>query len=105
MRIAFDLDNTLIRCGYDFPLEKPRHRIWAKLLGGEQLRQGTKEITEHCRRQGWEVWVYTYFLPEQLVHTQTVLAAWHWPRWCSKPTAAQPRGDCSLHKASVELRD
>ena len=59
MRIAFDLDNTLIRCGYDFSLEKSRRRIWAKLLGGEQLRQGIKLLTDHCRQHGWEVWVYT----------------------------------------------
>ena len=59
MRIAFDLDNTLIRCGHDFSLEKPQQRIWAKLLGGEQLRHGIKELTDHCRQRGWEVWVYT----------------------------------------------
>ena len=59
MRLAFDLDNTLIRCGHDFPLEKPRRRFLAKLLGGEQLRHGIKELTDHCRQRGWEVWVYT----------------------------------------------
>ena len=59
MRLAFDLDNTLIRCGHDFPLSTPRRRLLAKLLGSEQLRQGIKEITDHCRQQGWEVWVYT----------------------------------------------
>ena len=59
MRLAFDLDNTLIRCGHDFPLENPQRRIWAKLLGGERLRQGIKPLTDHCRQHGWEVWVYT----------------------------------------------
>lgn len=59
MRIAFDLDNTLIRCGYDFLLERPRRRGLAWLLGSEGLRQGTVELAEHCRQQGWEVWVYT----------------------------------------------
>jgi hypothetical protein len=59
MRIAFDLDNTLIRCGHDFPLEKPLRRLWARLLGGEQLREGIKALTDYCRQQGWEVWVYT----------------------------------------------
>ncbi|SMB97271.1 hypothetical protein SAMN00120144_0331 [Hymenobacter roseosalivarius DSM 11622] len=48
MRIAFDLDNTLIRCGYDFPLEKPKRAMLAKLLGKEELRQGTKEIIDYC---------------------------------------------------------
>ena len=59
MRVAFDLDNTFIRCGHDFPLEKPQRSIWAKLFGGEQLRQGIKELTNNCRQRGWEVWVYT----------------------------------------------
>ncbi len=59
MRIAFDLDNTLIRCGYDFPLEKTQRRIWAKFLGDEQLREGVKALTDFCRQRGWEVWVYT----------------------------------------------
>lgn len=57
MRIAFDLDNTLIRCGHEFPLEKPS---WlTQLFGGERLRKGTAEAIAHCRQQGWEVWVYT----------------------------------------------
>ena len=59
MRIAFDLDNTLIRCGYDFPLEQPRRRVWAKLLGGEPLREGVVAVAAYCRQREWEVWVYT----------------------------------------------
>jgi phosphoserine phosphatase len=59
MRLAFDLDNTLIRCGSDFPLEKPQRRILARLLSNEQLRHGIKELTDFCRQCGWEVWVYT----------------------------------------------
>lgn len=59
MRIAFDLDNILIRCGHDFPLVTSQRRIWARLLGNEQLREETKELTDCCRQRGWEVWVYT----------------------------------------------
>ena len=59
MRLAFDLDNTLIRCGYEFPISTPKHRIWAKLLSNEQLRHEIKELTDSCRQRGWEVWVYT----------------------------------------------
>ncbi|AMJ66793.1 hypothetical protein [Hymenobacter sp. PAMC 26628] len=59
MRIAFDLDNTLIRCGYDFPLERPRRSRLARLLGSEGLREGVVELAEYCRQQGWEVWIYT----------------------------------------------
>lgn len=59
MHLAFDLDNTLIRCGHDFPLEKPQRRIWARLLGNEGLRHGIKELVDDCRQRGWEMWVYT----------------------------------------------
>ncbi|SFQ73685.1 hypothetical protein [Hymenobacter arizonensis] len=59
MRVAFDLDNTLIHCGYNFPLEKPRRYILARLLGGQRLRQGIEKLAEYCQQQGWEVWVYT----------------------------------------------
>lgn len=59
MRIAFDLDNTLIRCGHDFALETPKHRLLARLLGGEGLRRGIVELCRYCRAQNWEVWVYT----------------------------------------------
>lgn len=59
MRLAFDLDNTLIRCGHDFPLATPQRRILTRLLSNEQLRHGIKELTDACRQRGWEVWVYT----------------------------------------------
>ena len=59
MRIAFDLDNMLIRCGHDFPLEKPQRRIWAKILASEQLRQGVKKLTDFCCQRSWQVWIYT----------------------------------------------
>ncbi len=59
MRIAFDFDNTLIRSAHPFPLETPKRRFWARLLGKESLRAGIAELAAHCQRQGWEVWVYT----------------------------------------------
>jgi hypothetical protein len=59
MRLAFDLDNTLIRCGHAFPLETPQRRLLARLLSNEQLRHGIKALVADCHRQGWEVWVYT----------------------------------------------
>jgi hypothetical protein len=73
MRIAFDLDNTLIRCGHAFPLSTPQRRMWARLLGGERLREGVKELTDYCQQQGWEVWVYT----------TSYRSAWHirWLFW------------------------
>ncbi|AHJ98774.1 hypothetical protein [Hymenobacter swuensis] len=59
MRIAFDLDNTLIRNNYPFPLEQPRWPLLARVLGGEGLRQGIVQAASFCRAQDWEVWVYT----------------------------------------------
>lgn len=59
MRIAFDLDNTLIRSEYNFALETPTRWFWVRLLGKESLRAGIIELAEYCRQQGWEVWVYT----------------------------------------------
>ena len=59
MRLAFDLDNTLIRCGHDFPLATPQRRILARLLSSEHLRNGIKELTDYCHQHGWQVWVYT----------------------------------------------
>ena len=55
MRVAFDLDNTLIRCSHDFPLETPQRRILARLLSNESLRHGIKDLTDYCRQRGWEV--------------------------------------------------
>ena len=59
VRLAFDLDNTLIRSAHPFALETPRLGWLARLLGHESLRCGTAELMRHCQRQGWEVWVYT----------------------------------------------
>lgn len=57
MRIAFDLDDTLIPCEFAFPLE-PRPLL-ARLLGAEPLRRGTIELCRLLRRRGWRLWVYT----------------------------------------------
>jgi hypothetical protein len=59
VRLAFDLDNTLIRSAHPFALETPRLGWLARLLGHEPLRRGTGELLRHCQRQGWEVWIYT----------------------------------------------
>lgn len=59
MRIAFDLDNTLIRSEFDFELETPKYTWLAYLLGIERLRKGTGELIKFCQKQGWEVWIYT----------------------------------------------
>ena len=52
MRIAFDLDDTLIPCGHRFATEPPTRR--ARWLGCEPLRTGTVELIRHLRARGWE---------------------------------------------------
>lgn len=58
-RIAFDLDNTLIRGQHDFALEILKRKFWARLLGKESLRAGISELANYCQSYSWEVWVYT----------------------------------------------
>ncbi len=57
MRIAFDLDDTLIGCLHDFPEEAPRR--WARCLVRERLRKGTAELMRRLTREGHEIWIYT----------------------------------------------
>lgn len=59
MKVAFDLDNTLIRNEYNFPTEKPKKYFFAKFLSFEELREGTFEIFKFCKQQNWETWIYT----------------------------------------------
>jgi hypothetical protein len=57
MRIAFDLDDTLIPCEFSFPLERPPRL--ARLLGVEPLRLGAASLLRRLRQAGCSVWVYT----------------------------------------------
>jgi hypothetical protein len=57
MRIAFDLDDTLIPCGRSFPVESPTR--WARWLRVEPLRQGSVALLRELRRLGCDTWVYT----------------------------------------------
>jgi hypothetical protein len=59
MRIAFDLDNTLIPNGLCFETESPKHAFLARLLGCERLRVGTKTLFDDCHAKGYETWIYT----------------------------------------------
>jgi FMN phosphatase YigB (HAD superfamily) len=59
MRIAFDLDNTLIPCGYDFPLEKSAFQVWQKWWQLEKLRLGTIELFKFLQKNRHETWIYT----------------------------------------------
>lgn len=59
MRIAFDLDDTLIPCGQRFPLATPARARLATLLGTEPLRAGAPAMLRRLQREGHEIWVYT----------------------------------------------
>lgn len=58
-RIAFDLDNTLIRCGYDFPTEKPKRKFVSYFFKYEPLRSGITELVKRCEELGYKPCVYT----------------------------------------------
>jgi hypothetical protein len=59
MRIAFDLDTTLIEWGDAFPLETTMPfaplRPWFK----EPLRRGTRQLMRTLQAQGHDLWIYT----------------------------------------------
>jgi hypothetical protein len=57
MRIAFDLDDTLIPCGHRFAVEKPTRL--ARWFGAESLRLGAVELLKRLRSFGCEIWIYT----------------------------------------------
>lgn len=59
MRIAFDLDNTLIRCGYDFPVHYSNYTLLMKMCRLEQLREGTLQLMRELKEEGNEIWIYT----------------------------------------------
>jgi FMN phosphatase YigB (HAD superfamily) len=103
MRIAFDLDGTLLECGFAFPTIKKWPKVWMNLCGIESLREGSIELMQFFQQQGEEVWIYTtsYRIPtyirlifllhgfkvkgviNQAIHDQKLRKRPDWPR-CSK---------------------
>lgn len=59
MRLAFDLDDTLIPCSAEFPVEPPLRSWLSGVLGHERLRRGTSQLLQYLRQQRCELWVYT----------------------------------------------
>jgi len=59
MKVAFDLDDTLIMSNPKVGKEKPTYPIISKILGLESLRLGTRAIFQFCHQQTWETWIYT----------------------------------------------
>jgi hypothetical protein len=59
LKIAFDLDRTLIHCGFAFPTAKKLPKALMKFCGIEVLREGTSELMHYLQAQGEEIWIYT----------------------------------------------
>ncbi len=59
MRIAFDLDNTLIRNDFKFPVEEPLHQLAARFISHEKLRKGTMALIKELKVRQFDVWIYT----------------------------------------------
>jgi hypothetical protein len=57
MRIAFDLDDTLIPHLPSVPREAPT--LLARCTAAESLRRGTVELLRSIRQLGGDVWIYT----------------------------------------------
>jgi hypothetical protein len=57
MRIAFDLDDTLIPSDPAAPREPPT--LLARCTAGERLRHGAVGLLRSIRALGGEVWIYT----------------------------------------------
>ena len=59
MRIAFDLDNTLLQTEHKFPLEVCNLNPLRKLLGYEPIRKGFKGLVKTLKQEKHQIWVYT----------------------------------------------
>jgi hypothetical protein len=57
MRIAFDLDNTLVPYANEFPVE--RQSFLKRILQVEPLRVGARELFQKLDQSGHEIWIYT----------------------------------------------
>jgi len=57
MRIAFDLDDTLIRDTYNFPLE--RRNFFQRIFVITGIRKGTKQLFSILKNNKHEIWIYT----------------------------------------------
>ncbi len=59
LRIAFDLDGTLVPGGGPLAPGVERLPIAAGLFFRERLRAGSRELLRDLHRQGHEIWIYT----------------------------------------------
>ncbi len=59
MRIAFDLDDTLIPGRFSFEVEPTPAGLLRRWVCAEPLRLGTVELFRALRQHGHQVWIYT----------------------------------------------
>lgn len=59
LRIAFDLDDTIITPNNEFASEKFPPSALIQILGFEPLRLHTRWLLQQLKKQGFETWVYT----------------------------------------------
>src|SRR5574340_1551298 len=58
VRVAFDLDDTLIPAGRSFATEEPASRVLGMLVS-ERLRVGAGRLLRDLAAEGHQVWIYT----------------------------------------------
>jgi hypothetical protein len=58
MRIAFDLDGTIVPAPGS-PMTIERLGLVARLISREHIREGTPRLLKELRRQGHGIWLYT----------------------------------------------
>jgi hypothetical protein len=59
MRIAFDLDDTLLPAMHGFATERPVRRLLSRLLVRTRLRLGATRMLKALLDRGHEIWIYT----------------------------------------------
>jgi len=70
MRIAFDLDDTLIPSVQTFATEQPPRRPLARLFCRISLRLGTTRLLRTLTSQGHDLWIYTTSLRSRFLIRQ-----------------------------------
>jgi hypothetical protein len=59
MRLAFDLDDTLIPCVHAFAVEQRPRGLFSRWTSAEPVRLGAPELLRSLASDGHELWVYT----------------------------------------------
>lgn len=73
MKIAFDLDDTLIPCRHGFATERPLPCSHLGVFFPETLRKGSQTLLQDLRKQGHEIWLYT-----TSQRSSRYLISWFW---------------------------